>query len=102
MSQHPSLSSSTKSKRHRSVLKRFERLRILKDKDKWEDDDSIFGLPKIKIVKVKVKKGKAAEAPATAAEEKVETVDAGVTKKTTEAKVAVKKETESKKEKKEK
>ncbi|MCX5678207.1 MAG: small basic protein [Candidatus Omnitrophica bacterium] len=67
MSQHPSLRSSDKDKAQRSVLKRYERVKILKDKDKWTEKDSVYKLPKIKIVKFKVKKEKAA-ATETAAE----------------------------------
>jgi len=59
MSQHPSLRSSDKDKQHRSVLKRYERLKILKDKEKWKDGDSVFGLQKVKIIKFKIKKEKA-------------------------------------------
>lgn len=67
MSIHPSLASS-KSRRHRSVLKRFERIKALKEKDKWKEEDSVFGLPKLKIIRIKVKKEKAAaEATAEAA-----------------------------------
>ncbi len=68
MSQHPSLRSSDKDKQHRSVLKRYERLKILKDKEKWKDGDSVYGLSKVKIIKFKIKKEKAVAADATAAE----------------------------------
>lgn len=67
MSQHPSLRSSDKDKKHRSVLKRYEKLKILKDKEKWKDGDSVFGLSKVKIVKFKIKKEKAAAAEGTEA-----------------------------------
>ena len=67
MSQHPSLKSDAKGKAHRSVWKRFERLRFLVDKDKWKEDSSIFGLTKMKLLKIKIKKEKAAEAPAEGA-----------------------------------
>ena len=60
MSQHPSLRSSDNDKKNRSVLKRYERVNLLKDKEKWKEDDSVFGLPKVKILKFKVKKEKAA------------------------------------------
>lgn len=82
MSVHPSLTSKGKGKRVRSVLKRFERLKQLLEKDKWQVGKSIFGLPKIKILRWKAKKGKkAAEvetatgegAPETAAETKAST-----------------------------
>ena len=59
MSQHPSLSSSDNDKKQRSVLKRYERISLLRDKEKWKEDDSVFGLPKVRIVKFKVKKEKA-------------------------------------------
>lgn len=66
MSQHPSLRSSDKDKKHRSVLKRYERLKILKEKDIWKGDGSVFGLPKVKIVRFKIKKEKAAVAETAA------------------------------------
>ena len=62
MSQHPSLRSSDKGRQHRSVLKRYEKLKILKDKEKWDDKDSVFGLAKVKVIKFKIKKDKAAAA----------------------------------------
>jgi len=62
MSQHPSLRSSAKDKQHRSVLKRHERIKLLKDKEKWEEKDSVFGLPKVKVMRFKIKKEKAAVA----------------------------------------
>lgn len=67
MSQHPSLRSSDKDKQHRSVLKRYERIKSLKDKEKWEEKDSVFGLPKVKIIRFKIKKEKAAAAAEGAA-----------------------------------
>ena len=60
MSQHPSLRSKEKNKKHRSVLKRYECVKELKEKEKWQEGDSIFGLPKLKIVQFKIKKEKAA------------------------------------------
>jgi small basic protein (TIGR04137 family) len=57
-----------KGKRHRSVLKRIERLRFLSEKGKFAEGDSVFGLPKIKSIRIKIKKEKAVkEAEATAA-----------------------------------
>jgi len=74
MSQHPSLRSSDNDSKNRSVLKRYERISLLRDKEKWKEDDSVFGLPKVKIMKFKVKKEKAvaetaegADAPAAGA-----------------------------------
>ena len=68
MAIHPSLNSSEKDKRPRSVLKRIERLRTMMDKNQWKEGDDIYGLPKIKTVRIKIKKEKAekAEAAATA------------------------------------
>ncbi|MFA6078480.1 MAG: small basic protein [Candidatus Omnitrophota bacterium] len=66
MSQHPSLRSSDKNKAHRSVLKRYERIKSLKEKEKWADDDSVYGLPKVKILRFKIKKEKAAAAEGAA------------------------------------
>jgi small basic protein (TIGR04137 family) len=58
MSVHPSLGSKDKSKRNRSVLKRFEKLKTLFEKEKWKPGDSVFGLQKIKAVRWKIKKAK--------------------------------------------
>lgn len=62
MSQHPSLHISDKDKKQRSVLKRHERVKALKEKEKWEEKDSVFGLPKVKVTRFKIKKEKAAVA----------------------------------------
>jgi len=62
MSQHPSLRSADKDKKHRSVLKRYERISILEEKEHWKNADSVYGLAKVKVVKFKVKKEKAAPA----------------------------------------
>ena len=56
MSIHPSLRSQSSSDALRSVLKRHERVRTLMDKGDWKDGRSMFGLPKLKQVKVKVQK----------------------------------------------
>lgn len=68
MSQHPSLRSRAKETIFRSVLKRYERLKDLTEKDKWEEEKSVYGLPKMKIVKFKVKKEKSVEAAEATAE----------------------------------
>ena len=62
MSQHPSLRISDKDKKHRSVLKRHERIKQLKEKEKWEEEDSVYGLPKVKVTRFKIKKEKAVAA----------------------------------------
>jgi len=61
MSIHPSLGEA-KGNTHRSVPKRAERLQKLKEDGKWTEEDSTFGLPKQKIVRMKLKKEKAAVA----------------------------------------
>jgi len=65
MAQHPSLRSGRRSKQHRSVLKRYERLQTLTTKEEWKEGDSVFGLPKVKTLRIKIKKEKAAETAAT-------------------------------------
>jgi len=58
MSVHPSFKSG-KNKQQNSVLKRLARLLHLQKEDKWEEEkDSIFGLPKVKVTKMKFKKDK--------------------------------------------
>ncbi len=93
MSIHPSLSSSGKTKRQRSVLKRFERLKALIEKGKWQEGNSVFGLLKVKTVKIRFKKEKAApekEEVAVAAAEATEgeVKEAKETKETKETKEA--------------
>ncbi|MFH1776229.1 MAG: small basic protein [Candidatus Omnitrophota bacterium] len=61
MSIHTSLSAKKGSK-HRSVLKRYERIQCLKKKEKWTEETSAYNLPKIKNIKVKIKKTKTAAA----------------------------------------
>lgn len=69
MSIHPSLSASLKNRKQRSVLKRTERIKYLKDKGLFNDEtSSVFGLPKIKFVKIKIKKEKPTEKAAATAE----------------------------------
>ena len=58
MSQHPSLRSKGPGKAHRSVWKRFERLKFLVGKEKWTEENSVFGMEKMKLIKLKVKKEK--------------------------------------------
>ena len=66
MSVHSSLSGSKKSARHRNVLKRYERVQQLQNKDLWSEGRSAFGLPKIKSIKFKIKKAAKEAAPAEA------------------------------------
>ncbi len=68
MSIHPSLALSEKDKKQRSVLKRTERIRMLMEKGKWKEGDKVFGLPKIKTIRIKIKKEKAEKSETTATE----------------------------------
>ena len=65
MSIHSSLRASGNNK-HRSVLKRYERLKVLRDKNLWSEEKSALGLPKVKMQRLKVKKEKAAAPDAAA------------------------------------
>jgi small basic protein (TIGR04137 family) len=67
MSIHPSLTISEKDKKARSVLKRIERIRQMHEKGSWKQGDSVYGLPKIKSLRIKIKKEKVEKA-ATATE----------------------------------
>jgi len=60
MTQHSSLKSASVSVKHRNVLKRHERIQSLKDREKWGERKSIYNLPKLKMIKLKVKKSKSA------------------------------------------
>ena len=63
MSIHRSLASKGKLKRQRNVLTRLERLEKMADAGRWHEGDSVFGLPTVKIAKIKSgKKKKAAKA----------------------------------------
>jgi len=62
MSMHRSLKTHPFENRHRSVRKRYERLRSLKLQHKWDEEhNKIFALPKEKRLKHKEKKEKEAE-----------------------------------------
>lgn len=59
MTQHPSLKGSKVGGKFRSVLKRYEKIKELDEKEKWDDEkSSVYNLPKIKRIKFKVKKAK--------------------------------------------
>ncbi len=58
MSMHKSLKIYPFKNRRRSVRKRYERLRSLRLQNKWKLGQSIFALPKEKILKTKIKKDK--------------------------------------------
>jgi small basic protein (TIGR04137 family) len=68
MSIHPSLKSSNTMKRHRSVLSRLARVQVLQEKGKLDvEKGSVLGMPKVRHLKMKVRKEKAAAATDAAA-----------------------------------
>jgi small basic protein (TIGR04137 family) len=67
MSVHPSFKSG-KNKQQKSVLKRLARVLLLQKEGKWQEESSpVFGLPKVKVIKMKFKKDKKAAAEDAAA-----------------------------------
>lgn len=68
MSIHPSLVISDKDKKPRSVLKRTERIRMMHEKGEWKEGDKVYGLPKIKTIRIKIKKEKVEKVEAVTAE----------------------------------
>ena len=66
MSIHPSLAISEQDKKQRSVLKRTERIRSMMEKGQWKEGDAVYCLPKIKAVRLKIKKEKAEKTTETA------------------------------------
>jgi len=68
MSIHPSLTISEKDKKTRSVLKRIERIRQMQEKGNWKQGDPVYGLPKIKSLRIKIKKEKVEKAATTTEE----------------------------------
>lgn len=56
MSLHRSLKGQDALASKKSVMKRGERIKWLMEKKKWDDEQSILGLPKIKVVKLRIAK----------------------------------------------
>jgi small basic protein (TIGR04137 family) len=67
MSIDKSLLSKSKLVRQRNVLTRPERIKYLTDEGLWDEKKSVYGLPKVKIMKVK-KKAKVKKAAEVAAD----------------------------------
>lgn len=61
MSLHKSLKSKDALKRQRSVLTRAERVAVLEDEGRWNEGESVFGLPKVRQYVMKRRHGKAAK-----------------------------------------
>ena len=58
MSLDSSLKAKSGLKRARNVLKRHERIEQLKEEDRWNDEMTALGLPKVRIVKTTIGKKK--------------------------------------------
>ncbi|ADB16323.1 hypothetical protein Psta_1648 [Pirellula staleyi DSM 6068] len=43
---------------NRNVLTRAERLEKLKEADRWKEGDKVLGMPKVRVVKISMKKKK--------------------------------------------
>ncbi len=70
MSMDKSLKSKNLLQRHRNVLTRAERIELLKETDRWEEDSTAIGLPKVAHRKAAVgKKDKAAKSEETTSTE---------------------------------
>ena len=46
-------------------MKRTERIRTMMEKGQWKEGDSVYKLPKIKTIRIKIKKEKAEKATET-------------------------------------
>ena len=72
MSLHRSLTTSGRARRHRNVLSREERMTKLEEDGRWDEEKSVFGLPKVRSIKPvvsgKKKKEKADEVEGVPAE----------------------------------
>jgi len=67
MSIHPSLRVKAGAGALRNVLKRYERVRHMMTNGQWTEDRSVFGLPKIKQLKMKARKAAKEKTEETAA-----------------------------------
>src|SRR5215475_13496978 len=61
MSIDKSLRRKNQLQRARNVLTRGERIKTMQDEERWPDGRSPFGLPKVKVIKLVVKKAKKAK-----------------------------------------
>ncbi len=91
MSIHRSLKSTNTMKRHRSVLSRLERAKILQEKGFLDlSGSSVLGLPKVKHLKMRIRKEKAAAAAPEAGAAAGTAASAGAPAQTESAKPAAK------------
>ena len=70
MSINKSLKTMGKLVRQRNVLTRPERIKHLQDEGLWDEKKSVYGLPKVKIIKIKKKAKVKKAAVATDGKEK--------------------------------
>ena len=56
-----SLKINSASLRERNVLSRIERLKKLEETDRWKEGDSVFGLAKVRVEKLALKRKKKAK-----------------------------------------
>ena len=80
MSQHSSLKMDSVGERHRNVLKRHERVANLRNSENWGNRESAFKLPKVRLIKMKVKKAKGPKDEAATGEAKPAAGTADATK----------------------
>jgi len=69
MSIHTSFGKASSLKAHRSVLKRYEKIKTLDEKGQWDESKGSLGLQKVKVFKLKAKKEKAKAAEGAEAAE---------------------------------
>ena len=66
MSIDKSLRRKNQLQRARNVLTRGERIKTLQNEERWKEGRSPYGLPKVKVIKLVVKKAKKANERSTA------------------------------------
>ena len=77
--------------RARNVLTRGERIKVLQDEDRWQEGRGPYNLPKVRVIKIVVKKAKKAKEEEGAAAEGAAAVPAAEAKKGGEKKGGEKK-----------
>ena len=68
MSIDKSLRRKNQLERARNVLTRGERIKSLKDQERWQEGRSPYGLPKVRVHRIVIKKAKEEEKPAAEGE----------------------------------
>jgi len=61
---------------NRNVLNRAERLEKLQETERWQEGDSVFGLPKVRIEKIALKRKKKAKKAEDETDETAATLEA--------------------------